>query len=246
MPCIIHEETIFLTGEYITETFKSAIEKVPDDFSFKLQLLDGINRKMSWPVPYSYNGKDRKLYPDIAFPFYLPKGHRNNPEKGSKSLLCKYPGLVMEVGYSQTLESLRNYVKYYLLRMEFGVNKVILVKIDPKTKRSTLECWERCKKNINGTEYWCVQMCRVYRSKSVMVCIFPFLYYSYSYCTELIHYFNRKFEVWMVLKELKSMQSLDFDWVIWFPRHGMRNILNFSVLQFVYQSDPYLVISIRL
>ncbi|KAM0124137.1 hypothetical protein ACHAO1_011126 [Botrytis cinerea] len=56
--------------------------------------------------------------------------------------------------------------------MENGVNKVMLVKIEPKTRRTIVECWERYKKRARGVEYWYIRMCqfdkRTSRSNSQM------------------------------------------------------------------------------
>ncbi|KAF7903087.1 hypothetical protein EAF00_002989 [Botryotinia globosa] len=170
MPSLIHDHFISLTLKFISKTIESTIRdhnhdhSIADNFPFKSQLLHGVDGKLSYGLKCFYDKKHNKtLYPDIAFHFYLRRGHPQNPLGKSQSLSCKYPGLIMEVGYSQPLESLRNYARYYLLRMENGVNKVMLVKIDPKTRRAIVECYERYKKTFRRKDYWYIRMCRFNR-----------------------------------------------------------------------------------
>lgn len=182
MPSIVHDETAESFRDLAVDVIKSVIRSCPDDpvktkYPFKKKLLHGIKGNSNRAIQvWKVEGKWKELYPDASIRFRVGANSEANEE--NRLISSRLPGVIFEIGYSQTLESLRNYVRYYLLHADKGINKVVIVKIDPKTRRTFLEVWERYKRSIQGKKYWHVRLCKykkdIPRENSAMVCVLTY------------------------------------------------------------------------
>ncbi|QSZ32846.1 hypothetical protein DSL72_002426 [Monilinia vaccinii-corymbosi] len=159
MPLTLHNVTAQHFLELSLKVVRNVISNYPNMSSFKQKLEHGMTGMLNEGINvWKVKGKWKELYPDAAIQFFLSANDEFNDE--GQTISCNLPGVIFEIGYSQTWESLRNYVRYYLLDTNKCINKVVIVKIDPKTRRTFLELWERYMKTIEGKEYWDVRMCK--------------------------------------------------------------------------------------
>jgi hypothetical protein len=88
-----------------------------------------------------------------------------------------YPGVIIEVSYSQTLKSLVNLAEKYLLRSDGRVRIVVGLKLDyQKSKQAWFSIWRLKTSNINGQPQRELETvvkdkvsCRITRSKAQLI-----------------------------------------------------------------------------
>ncbi|CAD6438919.1 6186d7fa-0b1c-4e86-ac2d-79144fd4e138 [Sclerotinia trifoliorum] len=144
LPSVAHDIVADKLRDVVLTVIKSTISAAPDTCPFKNKVLHGIEGNLSQQISaWKVAGKWKKFYPDVSINFFLPADHEANDEGN----------IIFEIGYSQTLERLRDFAKLYLLRTDMCVNKVVIVKMDPKTRQTFLEVWESYKKIVKGKRY---------------------------------------------------------------------------------------------
>ncbi|EEU47948.1 uncharacterized protein NECHADRAFT_75043 [Fusarium vanettenii 77-13-4] len=73
----------------------------------------------------------------------------------------RWPTLIIESGYSQTLESLRRDMKWWFSASNYQVKIVLLVKLDPSSEEIIMETWQVAQGETTSTEPSCSQVITV-------------------------------------------------------------------------------------
>jgi hypothetical protein len=135
MPTAVHELFIARLEDAISSQLKSISEGSDDAAAFAQKVYPTRSTEIFFPVDHAPLGTKSKREPDASF------CHRD----------ARYPGVIIEVAYSQTKKCLGRLAEDYLLDSDTGVQVVVGLDIEygKESQQATLSVWRT---HVDGNE----------------------------------------------------------------------------------------------